>query len=260
MYPYINIFGLQISTFTIGIIIAFLTFVITARVLTKKNHQDFLKLFYRIPGRIILSYILWRYVAFSLETWIYIPSSTSQIVSILSHQNFNFHFVGILISSRICLVIFFSSIKRNENKKIWADILFISTANAIIILWIFLTLWDTVIWKPTDSMLAIRALSDNSNLTKFDGVYPVWLFLSFWTLVVHVIVSVLSIIFKKNWIWIRWFIWLLIVFNIVFLFQAYPRHWLITFLWMSFDIKQYTSLLVMIWCCIISIKRERKRF
>ena len=260
MYPYTEIFWIEIPMMMMGTIIAFIIFLVTARILTKRNHQDFLKLFYRLPWRIILSYILWRYSAFALETGIYFPNSLSQSLTILSPQNYNFHFVGLLIATRICLYIFFSSIKRTENKKIRADIIFLSIANALIIFWIFITLWDSIIWKPTDSMFAVRALTDNSSLNKFDGVYPIWLFISFWTLIIHILVSVFSIIFKKNWLWMRWLIWILIVFNIAFLFQSYPRYWLISIFWTSFDIKQYCSLIVMIHTIITAISREKKRF
>jgi len=260
MYPYVELFGVQISMMVVGCIIAAIIFLITARILTKRNHQDFLKLFYRLPLRIILSYILWRYISFSLETWIYFPTSLSNLLTILSPQNFNFHFVGLLIASRICLWIFFSSIKRSENKKIWADILFLSISNALIVFGIFLTLWDTVIWTPTDWIFAIRALTDNSALTKFDWVYPVWLFISFGVLIIHVIVSIFSIIFKKNWMWMRWLVWILIVFNIAFLFQSYPKYWLINILWVSLDIKQYLSIPIIIHGIITAIKREKKRF
>lgn len=260
MYPYFELFGKQISMMVIWIIISFIVFISTALNLTKKNHQDFLKLFYWLPGRIILSYILWRYVTFSLETWTYFPSSISNIITILSPQNFNFHFVWLLIATWICSIIFFSNIKRTENKKIWIDILFTSIANALIILWLFLTLGDTVIWKQTDSIFAIRALTDNSALTKFDGVYPVWLFISFWTLIVHMIITVLSIILKKNWLWMWGIVWILIVLNISFLFQAYPRYGVISLIWISFDIKQYLSFLVILNCIITATKREKKRF
>ena len=77
MYPYIEVFGIQISMMVAGTIIATIIFLVTARILTKRNHQDFLKLFYRLPWRVILSYILWRYTAFALETWIYFPNSLS---------------------------------------------------------------------------------------------------------------------------------------------------------------------------------------
>jgi len=260
MYPYIELFGKEISMMAIGAIIAAMIFLTTAWILTKRNHQDFLKLFYRLPWWIIFSYILWRYISYSLETWNYFPTTTSNLLTILSPQNFNFHFVGLLIASWISFYIFFSNIKRTENKKIWIDILFFSIANSLIILWIFLTLWDSIIWTPTDNIFAIRALTDNSNLNKFDGVYPIWLFVSFWVLAIHFIISMISIILKKNWLWIRWIIWILIVFNIIFLFQSYPRHWLITISWISFDIKQYLSFIVIICCIITAIKREKKKF
>ncbi len=260
MYPYIELFGTQISMMLIGFIIATIIFIVTAWILTKRNHQDFLKLFYRLPWRIILSYILWRYISFSLETGTYLPSSLSSFLTILSPQNFNFHFVGLLIASRICVSIFFSSIKRTENKKIRSDIIFLSISNALIVFWIFITLWDSIIWTPTDSIFAIRSLTDNSALTKFDWVYPVWLFISFGILIIHIIVSILSIVLKKNWLWIRWLIWILIVLNVVFLFQSYPRYWLISIFWTSFDIKQYVSLLVIIHWIITAIRREKKRF
>ena len=163
------------------------------------------------------------------------------------------------------LYLFFFNIKNfhlhtYENKKIWSDILFMSLANSLIIFWIFLTLGDSVIWNPTDGMFAIRALSDDSALTKFDGVYPIWLFISFWVLAVHVIISLLSIILKKNWMWMWWILWILIVLNVAFLFQSYPRHWIMTVWWLAFDIKQYASFIVILHCIITAIRRDKKRF
>lgn len=260
MYPSIELLGINISMMAIGITISFLIFIISARILTQRNSQDFLKLFYRLPGRIILSYILGRYISFSFETWTYFPSSLSALLTIISPNNFNIHFVWILLASRICIWTFLSGIKRTENKKIRADILFTSLANAIIILWIFLTLWDTVIWTPTDSIFAIRALTDNSALTKFDWVYPVWLFISCSVLIIHVLVSIPKIILKKNWLWLRWLIGILLALNITFFFQSYPKHWVISLFDISFDIKQYISLIVIVHCCITAIRREKKKF
>jgi hypothetical protein len=138
--------------------------------------------------------------------------------------------------------------------------LFLSIANALIVLWIFITLWDSIVWKSTESIFAVRALTDNSALNKFDGVYPIWLFMSFLILILHMLISVLSIILKRNWLWIRWSIWILIILNIVFLFQSYPRYWIISILWTSFDIKQYISLLMIILWIVTAIRREKKRF
>lgn len=260
MYPSIELRGINISMMAIGIAISFLIFIITARILTQRNGQDFLKLFYRIPGRIILSYILGRYISFSLETWTYLPTSFSELLTILSPNNFNIHFVWILLASRICIWSFFSGIKRTENKKIRADILFTSLANAIIILWVFLTLWDTIVWNPTESIFAVRALTDESALTKFDWVYPVGLFISCGVLAIHILISIPRIIFKKNWLGMRWLIGILIVLNIAFFFQSYPRHWVVSIFSLSFDIKQYISLIVILHCCITAIKWENRKF
>lgn len=260
MYPYFNLFWITLSMMAIWILLSFVVFLVTAWILTERNHQDFLKLFYRLPIWIISSYLLWRYVSFSLETWSYFPSSFSAFLSLLSPKWFKFHFVGLLLATRICLKSFFSSIKRTENKKIWADIFFFSWANALIVLWIFLTLWDNVIWLPTDSSFWIRALIDDSALTKFDRVYPVWLFLSFWVLAVHVIMSFINIIFKKNWIWLRGIVWILVVLNICFLFQSYPRYGIISMFNISFDANQYFSRIMIAICIITSIKWEKKRF
>ncbi|MCR5411986.1 MAG: hypothetical protein K6E76_03195 [Patescibacteria group bacterium] len=61
--------------------------------------------------------------------------------------------MGLLLAAVICISIFFSSIKRVENKKIWADILFLGISSACIVLGIFFVLGDTFIGKPTESFL-----------------------------------------------------------------------------------------------------------
>jgi hypothetical protein len=182
----------------IGIILALFTFIITIYLLCQKNHQDFLKLFYRLPFRCILTYLLGRYTSFVLETSSLLPTSFAEVVNILRPNQFRFDFVGILIALTLCLGNFFASIKRTENKKIRADMLFSGICNATIILGIFLTLGDNFVGKPTESIFAIRALHEESGLTKFDGVYPVGLFLSLGALVVNVIINLLKIILKKN--------------------------------------------------------------
>jgi hypothetical protein len=73
-------------------------------------------------------------------------------------------------------------------------------------------------------------------------------------------VSVLSISLKKNGLWMRWLIWILIVLNIAFLFQSYPKYWIVSIFWTSFDIKQYASLFITILWIITAISREKKRF
>ena len=90
------------------------------------------------------------------------------------------------------------SVKRLENKKIRIDILFSAFSNGLMVLGIFLVFGDTVIGKTTTSHFAVKALTSESKLLKFDGVYPVGLFLSFGVLLVNMIVHITRILGKKN--------------------------------------------------------------
>lgn len=198
MYPFIEIFGTKISMTAVGIILALITFIFTAYQLCKKNHQDFYRLFYQLPLRIILAYVLGRYSSFALENSTILIKSRNNLLEILRPKNFEIHYIGLLATTVVGLGTFFGGIKRTENKKIRIDIFFSSICNATIILGIFLTLGDTFIGKATNSIFAIRALHPESVLTKFDGVYPVGLFLSMGALMINVVITILKITLKKN--------------------------------------------------------------
>ena len=260
MFPYLTLFGVKISMVATGIILALLTFTLTVYQLCKKNNQDFYKFFYQLPFRLIVMYLLGRYSAFVLEHSALFPHSWNTVVSILRPNNFDLHSVGILVAVVISLWAFFVGIKRTENKKIWADILFSASCNALILLGLFLTLGDTFIGKATDSVFAIRALQPESWLTKFDGVYPVGIFLSLGVLAADALVTFLKIVLKKNWLGMWGFLGILMVLNICFLFQQYPRHGLVHLVGMTRDIKQYLSLLLLILGVFVTIRRNKKRF
>lgn len=260
MFPFIEILGFKVSMTAIGIILALITFLITSYQLCKTNHQDFYKLFYQIPIWIIVAYLLWRYSSFVLENSTLIPHSQEDILSILSPKNFELHYVGLLITAIIGLGVFFGSIKRTENKKIRADIFFSSFCNALIVLGIFLTLGDTFIGKPTDSIIAIKALQEESGLTKFDGVYPIGLFLSVGALIIHIAITFLKIFTKKNGRGLLGMIAVIILLNVCFLYQNYPRYGLISIGNTTRDIKQYLSVATIILLMIMMYRRNKKRF
>jgi hypothetical protein len=158
MFPYFFFFGVKVSVVAIGMILALVVFIFTVWHLSKKNNQDFYKFFYQLPLWLILVYFFGRYTAFVLENSLFLPVAWSDVVTILRPNGFNLHIVGIFIALLIAFCTFFMGIKRTENKKIWADILFSASCNALILLGIFLTLGDTFIGKSTDSVFAIRAL------------------------------------------------------------------------------------------------------
>jgi len=80
----------------IGIIVSFLVFIIIARYLTKKYHQNFWKLFYWLPFLIVLTYFLGSYVSFIFEVGIF-PTNWSEFLQILSPYGYKFHLLGVLI-------------------------------------------------------------------------------------------------------------------------------------------------------------------
>ena len=259
MYPFIEIWDSKISMTVLWIVFWIIVFLSISYYLCKRNHQDFLKLFYQVPLWIIVSYFLWSYVGFVLSNGTLIPS-VDDFKAIFSFQIPSIHFVWLLLSALFCFSLFFSSIKRIENKKIWADILFLSLSSACIILWVFLVLWNDFIGKTTESFLAIQALDAESDLLKYNGVYPIGIFLSFGALFVHIIINSIRIFSKRNGLWLIWFILMLLVLNICFLFQNCPRYWVFSLWNVSFDIKQYISLFVMVILFCVYVKWSRNKF
>jgi len=244
MFPYITIRWAKIYMTWFGIVIWFITFLVIAYYLIKKYHQDFWKFFYRLPVLTILVYLVWVYVDFALTTSL-IPRSRNELLTLISPYWYKFHFAWILIWAAIAFKIFFKKIKRNENKKIWIDILFYSIWLSIIPLGIFLLLWDNFVWKQCESLMCIKPLNIESELNKFNGVYPAWLFISIWAFLSVLITWILRKKKQWFWLWTQWFIILIILINIVMMtFQNYPRYWTISIQWIIFDIKQYVSFIV----------------
>ena len=258
MFPYFRLFGMEFSMTSLWIIVFLVCYLLIAHRLCKKRHQDFYKLFYLLPVAILITYILWAYVYFFLNNqWTIIPRTRESLINMLNPYWYHFHFVWILLGVTISIIIFFSTIKRAENKRVWADILFFSITLSLIPLWIFLVFWDNFIWKVSTSLLAVKPLTINSELNKLWSVYPVGLFLSF-----AAILSVLFVILTRKWKfgkWLIWFILLLILINIILMYyQQAPRYWVLAINNITFDIKQYTSFFVMMLFVLFYYNRKRK--
>lgn len=238
----------------IGIIVAFITFLIVTIYLTKKNYQNFWKFFYWLPLLSISMYVLGSLTTFFLEKWSF-PAGITGILKALSPYGYKFHFMGILLGIVISVGIFLKRIVRIENKKVRWDILFFSFALAIIPLGIFLMLWDNFIGLPTDSFIGIKALHTESQLNKFSGVYPVGLFLSLGALISAFIVWILKMTKKKTWFGMLGFAILLFTISITLLFEQYPKYWVISLWNTTLDIKHYSAFLVMMRCLYIYNKR-----
>ena len=258
MFPYFRLFGMEFSMTSVWIIVFLVCYLLIARSLCKKWHQDFYKLFYFLPVAIIITYILWAYVYFFLNNqWAIFPRTRESLVDMLNPYWYHFHFVWILLWVAISMIIFFSTIKRPENKRIWADILFFSITLSLIPLGIFLAFGDNFIWKASTSFLSVKPLTINSELNKIWSVYPIGFFVSF-----VAVVSVLLTILIKKWTfgkWLIWFIITLIWINVIFMYyQQAPRYWVLAIQNVTFDIKQYASFFVIMLFILFYYNRKNK--
>lgn len=256
MFPYFKILWITVYMTWIWIIIFLLCFIFTALFLCKKRHQDFYKLFYRIPFALIIIYLSWSYVYFIFNTWL-IPHSWTELYNIMNPYWYHFNFVWILIWAIISLIIFFSRIKRFESKQIWIDIIFFSIIVSLIPLWIFLTFWDNFVWQYYTWRLSIKPLTTNSELNKFWSVHPVWLYLSFVSIIIWLLFWIIKSKNKFFWWWLVGFALLLIWLNIVFIFQQYPKYGVIALHWITFDIKNYISIFTILLCLAIYFQRKK---
>lgn len=255
MFPSFEILWITVYMTWIWIITFLICFICIAFALCKKRHQDFYLLFYQIPFALVITYLMWKYVHFFLNVWI-IPTTKAEIISLLSPYGYTFHFVWLLIWFIISLIIFFSKIKRYENKQIRIDIFFFSTAISLIPLGIFLAFWDNFIGQYNTGRLSVKPLTTDSELNKFWSVYPVWLFLSVISIIVVWIWWIMEAKNKSFWSGIRWFILLIFGINIVFFFQQYPKYWVYSLHWITFDIKQYISIFAILFCLAVYFKRK----
>jgi len=241
----------------VWVVVFLFTFIIVSKYLCKKWHQDFYKLFYWLPIAILFIYFFGAYTQFVLDYWL-IPRSLQEIKILFSPYWYNFNFIGLLIWFVISLFLFFKKIQRYETKRIRIDIIFFSLVLSFIPFWIFLIFGDNFIWKPSNSIFTLKPLTIDSELNKFNWVYPIWLFLSIWASIVIVISHFLKKKRKQFWEWIIWFILFLLGINVIFLFQQYPRYGVISFVGITFDIKHYISFFVMMYWLHIYYKWKSK--
>mgnify|MGYP001805954180 CR=1 FL=1 len=257
MYPYIHILGTKISMTWIGIVISCITFLAASGYFCKKYHQNFWRLFYRLPLGIILPYLLGSYVGFALQNTL-LPHTLQDVATIIFPHWYKFHFIGTTLGFIISIGIFLFKVKRLENKKIWLDIFFYSISFSLIILWIFLFFWDDFIGKTTQWALAVKSLHSESERNKFSAVYPIWIFLSVLSLIAVFSIRIYRHIKKLTSIGIWGFIILLVLLNIVFMFQQYPRYWVFTVFWLTFDVIQYFTLIVILYLLFVNRRRKRQ--
>lgn len=255
MFPYIELFGTKIYMTGVGIVIASIVFLITTYQLCKKYNQDFVKLFNWLPWLLIAIYVLGLYLTSVFDTWSIIPTS----LSAFSPYGYRFSFVGIVIACFLTIQVFLLGLRRSETKKIWIDIFFFWFVNALAALGFFLLLGENFVWKETASWLSVSTMSTESSLMKFEGVYPIGIFLSIGALLINVIVTMWKRGTKKVWLGIWGFVMIVILFLAILPFWNYSRHGVLAIGNMSFDLNHYV-LLLLIFYFVWLAKRLRKPY
>lgn len=256
MYPYITWWASKIYMTGLGIIIAFLVFVVVWRYLTRKTYQNFWKFFYRLPALVISMYVLGALTTSILDRGS-LPEGIGWFLSTLSPYGYKFHFAGMVAGAFISIGMFLKKIIRVENRKNRADILFFAFSLAIVPLGIFLMFGDNFIGFPTDSIIGVKSLHFESQLNKFNAVLPIGLFLSIWSLATALFILILKRVKKKTGFGMLGFAILLFIINIVLVFQQYPRYGVISIGSIMIDIKQYVSFLVIMYCLYINHVRRQ---
>lgn len=254
MYPYIILRWSKFYMTGIGIIISFLVFLGIARHLTKRYHQNFRKLFYRLPFLIVLTYFLWSYVNFIFDVGVF-PTNWSEFVQLLSPYGYKFHFMWLILWIFISISIFLKKIIRVENKKVRSDILFFSLTLSLVPLWLFLLMGDNFIGNTTSTRLGIKSLHSDSQRNKFNLVYPIGLFLSLGALFISIYIKILKK--KKFWYGMFGFVIILVFISLLLLLQQYSRHAVFSIGSIMFDVKQYSAW-IMALICYLAYRRRQK--
>lgn len=246
MYPYLELFWTKIYMTGIGIVLAALVFLITVLIMCKKYHQEFIKFFNRLPWLLLWVYGLGLYFTFLFDGGI-IPTS----FAVFSPYGYHFNLIWVVIACFIWVVLFLSQFRRSETKKVRIDILFFGFVNALIVLGVFLMLWDNFIGKPYTWPFHISALSAESALVKYGGVYPIGLMLSIWALIINLVITVRKLMAKKSWIGIWWFILLFILMIGILPFWNYPAHGVMWIFWLvTLDANHYIFIFLILYCLI----------
>ncbi len=261
MYPFITLWWRHIEMTGLGFVIWFIVFCWICFLWTRRKNLSFFELFYSLPFMIGIIYFLWSYSNFLLNTHQLLPYNITELAHLIIPPSYAFHAGWLCIGIVVSLLIFLYKQNSKSTKKKRIDIIFSWYMYSIIVLWLFLVLWDDMIGLSTDSRLWIYSMTPYSEVTKFNQVLPVGLFLS--------IASGLSLLggkflqkkYTTIWRWIWGFAIFFFLLSIVLVFQQHPKHLSIDIGPLTLDINQYITRILAILCSlsyISSIKKAQK--
>ena len=224
MYPYLNLFWLNVPVQWIWVVLATLVFIWAVARYSKKFNLKFPYFFNWLWVFIVVPYLLWRYFYNVLEYHLFLPTD---VWSLVLPYNFKFSFIWISFWFLLVLFFFLFNLRYVQERKKWFDVFFYSVSISLVILWPFLLLWDVFFWKITTSSLSVHALTTNTQIPyPTQNFWPVGIFVSILGLLMYLLAKILYFIFKKPGISVYLLPLYFIGFAIIFHFQYYPKHFL----------------------------------
>lgn len=227
MFPNINLFWFDIYFQWVWIILASLIFFYWMYRYTNKLKLKFSNIFSFIPLFIIVSYVLWRY-SYNLIEYGYDAIFSFMNLSLLSPYNYRFSFVWVSLWILIVSFIFLIWLSYEQERKKYIDALFFSITLSLVIIWPFLLLWDIFYWTTTSSVFGINVFTENTQIPFTSKIWPVWIFVSILWILLYFLSKISYFIFKKAWSTIYFLPLLFLWFALIFHFQHYPKHFLLT--------------------------------
>jgi len=242
MYPFLDIFGIQLHMTGIGIIVFVLVFLWASRRYARHYELNRTGFWTYLPIYAIFIYFVSQYTWYLIGDFVIFPTSWYQLLSYISPAWYTFHLVGIVIALWLCVRHFFSVVTDPHKQVRWIDTWFLSMMRACIPLGLFLLLGDNFIGQPSEANIVVSSFHPDSNMARYDTVIPLGMYLSLISLLLLMITKILRV--KKpniRWYGIIWWIVFLLLACLLLLFQVYPRHLVALFV-KTRDIKNYTLL------------------
>lgn len=253
MFPYINIWWIDIHMTGIGFFVALCMLIYSIWYYTRQYGLSFHDFFQTIPVLISLPYILWWWSYIMIEHNILYPANMQDFINMIAPFGYKFHFIGIVLWFVIYIWRFLYTYTDSINtKKRRIDTFVVSICIACIPLWFFLLLGDDFIGKENQyGLFSVASLVSDSELSKYVKVYPLWLWLSLIGLSWRLWFSILKVFSKKSGVWLISASYVFLLLSILFVFQIYPRHGVYTISeGIILDIKNYICIVLGIACVL----------
>ncbi len=244
MYPFINALGTEIHMTWVWILLFVIVFLFRSKNYILQFKEDWAPFAALVPMYLVIIYLASSYSWYLIEEFVVIPTSLTQLMAYISPYEYKFHLIWLIGSCARCVWHFFGQIRDPNIQLKWIDAWFLWAMWACIPLWIFLLLWDTFIWQPTDSGIYVSAFHPDSKLATYGKVIPLWLYLSFLALILLLWTKIMRHNNSQlRWYGVIWRITFLIIFCFLILFQEYARRLVFKLLGKTRDIRNIILLL-----------------